>query len=263
MKSLSQSEIKSILNTALKAGEIAMLYFGDQNLKITTKIDHSPLTEADSLISQLINNDLKKLFPNIPVICEEGKNRDFGDGIFWLIDPIDGTNSFAEHNPEFTINIALIKNKIPIFGLIYAPAITNKPLYYVDENHHLAKYIDNNRSEVIDITQPKNSKNFTVISSKRSQDWDILGYLNDNFTDKILDKKVIINKVSSSLKFCYFLDGKADLYLHLRPSMEWDIGAGHALLLAAGFKLVNLDGSEFLYQKNDLTNKPFLVMVNC
>ena len=70
-----------------------------------------------------------------------------------------------------------------------------------------------------------------------------------------------ILKVSSSLKFLYLLEGKADLYLHLRRSMEWDIAAGQALLEAAGGKITNLDGSELKYEKDGLVNQPFLAIL--
>jgi 3'(2'), 5'-bisphosphate nucleotidase len=254
MNILNQKQIKSIVKIALEAGEIAMSYFGGDNLNIRKKADDSPLTIADSLISKLIAQELHKITPNLPVICEEGENRHFGDGIFWLIDPIDGTNSFAANNPEFTINIALIKNKKPIFGLIFAPAIAGLPFYYTDEHHHLVKYsVAKNQEKIVNIKR-KIRKKFIVLASKRNKDQEILDY----FAGR--NEKITIHKVSSSLKFIYLIEGKADLYLHLRKSMEWDIAAGQALLLAAGGKIINLDDSDFLYEKEGLENKPFVAM---
>ena len=258
MDILSKSQIKSIVIIALEAGEIAMSYFGGNNLNISKKLDDSPLTIADSLISKLIFQGLQKIAPNIPVICEEGENRDFGNGIFWLIDPIDGTSSFASHDPEFTINIALIKDKKPIFGLIFAPAIDGLPFYYTDENGVLIKY-DTRLcgGKPVCLPSTKIDQNLTIIASKRSSDQDILDYFNSTELVKSTAQKNIF-KVSSSLKFLYLIEGKADLYLHLRRSMEWDIAAGQALLEAAGGRIINLDGSEFMYKKTDLANKPFL-----
>ena len=258
---LSQFQIKSIVKIALEAGEIAMSYFGGGDLNISKKLDDSPLTIADSLISKLICQRLKNIEPKIPVICEEGGNRDFGDGIFWLIDPIDGTSSFIENNPEFTINIALIKNKKPVFGLIFAPAIADSRLYYTNENGDLIKYFTKDGTEKTFIFKKRAEKDFMVITSKRSSDSDILNYVNSHHHKNNKPSEAIkIYKVSSSLKFLYLIEGKADLYLHLRRSMEWDIAAGQALILAAGGEIVNLDGSEFLYEKAGMANQPFLVV---
>lgn len=261
MNILRQSQIKSIVKIALEAGEVAMSYFGDNNLKVLSKSDNSPLTIADSLISDLIYHGLTKIIPEIPIICEEGKNRDFGDGVFWLIDPIDGTSSFATNDSEFTINIALIKNKKPIFGLIFAPAIAGLPFYYTDENQKLIRYFVDSKKEEIFISQKSQKKvtqNFIVIASKRSLDQEILDYVQKSTHQS--DWTTL--KVSSSLKFIYLIEGKADLYVHLRRSMEWDIAAGEALLRAAGGEIMNLDGSEFLYEKTDLVNQPFLARID-
>ena len=260
MHILSKSQIKSIVKIALEAGKIAMSHFGKDNLNIIKKSDNSPLTIADSLISKLILQGLQKIIPSIPVICEEGENRDFGNGIFWLIDPIDGTISFTKHDPEFTINIALIKNKKPIFGLIFAPAIDKLPFYYTDESGAVIKYdtsICSGKPMFLPSQKKDDRQVPKIVSSKRSSDQDILNYFNSTKQIKLPTKKNIL-KVSSSLKFLYLIEKKADLYLHLRRSMEWDIAAGHALLEASGGRIINLDGSEFLYAKADLSNKPFL-----
>lgn len=285
---ISQSQIKSIVKIALKAGEIAMSYFGGNDLKISKKSDNTTLTIADSLISAFITQGLKNITPEIPIICEEGKNREFGNGTFWLIDPIDGTSSFATGDPEFTINIGLIKNKKPIFGLIFAPAIEGLPFYYTNENGKLMRYFVKEKKSEIFIAKKRNEKNFVVIASKRSSDKDILEYftlhshqenkfgwnnakiksdshLHGNGKEECWNNKgecgngqLKISKVSSSLKFIYLIENKADWYLHLRKSMEWDIAAGQALLEAIGGKIINLDGSEFLYEKAGLENQPFL-----
>ncbi len=261
MNILNQSQIKSIVKIAEQAGEIAMSYFGGNDLNVRKKPDDSPLTVADSLISELIYRELKNIAPEIPVICEEGENRDFGDGTFWLIDPIDGTISFAQNDPEFTINIALIHNKKPIFGLIFAPAIKDLPFYYTNENGALMRYFIRNKKGEAFIVHKRNKRDLVVISSKRSSDADILNYFADDNTFTESDKEITLKKVSSSFKFLYLIEGKADLYLHLRKSMEWDIAAGQALLEAAGGKITNLDGSEFKYEKAGLVNQPFFAVL--
>ncbi|MFT6106798.1 MAG: 3'(2'), 5'-bisphosphate nucleotidase [Rickettsiales bacterium] len=258
MHILNNYQIKSIVEIALESGKIAMSHFRSKNLKIGHKSDNSPITIADSLVSELIGGYLKKNFPKIPVICEEGENRDFGDGIFWLIDPIDGTRSFAAGNPEFTVNIALIENKKPIFGLIFAPAIENSPFYYTDENQNLIKYCVKNKISKKFEFAAQNNEDLIVVASKRSPDGEIVDWMKSN---SYPDPKKIL-KVSSSLKFIYLIEEKANFYLHLRRSMEWDIAAGQALILALGGKVLNLDKSDFLYQKTDLANPPFFIHFN-
>jgi len=266
---LNQSQIDSIVKIALQAGEIAMSYFGGNHLNVKKKIDDSPLTIADSLISELIYHQLQNIAPAIPVICEEGKNRDFGNGIFWLVDPIDGTNSFVNNDPEFTINIALVNDQRPIFGLIFAPAIAEKPLYYTNADGHLMKYFVDSKKEEIFFTKKRNNNDFVIIASKRSSDKDIYqSYLNlkqdrfDMFGVLKINQKTKFYKVSSSLKFVYLIEGKANLYLHLRRSMEWDIAAGQALLTAVGGRITNFGGGDILYQKIDLINQPFVATIS-
>jgi 3'(2'), 5'-bisphosphate nucleotidase len=264
MHILNKTQIKSIIKIANKAGKIAMDYFGGDQLNISQKPDLSTLTVVDSLISNLIYEFLQNLTPNIPVICEEGLNRDFGKGVFWLIDPIDGTSSFASNNPEFTINIALIKSKKPVFGLIFAPAIKGAPFYYTDEKGCLMKYFSKSKKSKLFIRKKRDKKDFVIIASKRSSDEDILDHIKNINLPKLPmgNKSICTFKVSSSLKFLYLIEGKADLYLHLRKSMEWDIAAGQALLDAAGGCVVNLDGSKFLYGKSGLENGAFLGKLN-
>jgi 3'(2'), 5'-bisphosphate nucleotidase len=264
MNILNQSQIKSIVKIAVQGGKIAMSYFGGNNLNISKKSDDTPLTIADSLISELIYQGLQNIAPHIPVICEEGEHRDFGrdfgDGTFWLIDPIDGTSSFAKNDPEFTINIALVKNKKPVFGLIYAPAIKGLPFYYTNENGDLVKYFVNKRKRNF-VAKKRAKKDFMVIASKRSSNQDILDYIALHPALIKSKKEITVHKASSSFKFIHLIEGKADLYLHLRKSMEWDIAAGQALLEAAGGKIVNLDGSKFVYEKAGLVNQPFFAIL--
>ncbi len=267
MTNLNQLQIEAIIQIALEAGKIAMKYFGQNNLNITNKTDNSPLTIADCLISEIINAKLKNISPATPIICEEGKNRDFGDGTFWLIDPIDGTSSFITNNKEFTINIALIKDKNPIFGLIFAPAIKDKPLYYTNQDKVLMKYCPNKKEHLEVIFDKRIRDNFIIISSRRSSDNEILECYK-NLQLKIPDiyihnnqKPIVIHKLSSSLKFIYLIENKADFYLHLRKSMEWDTAAGQAILEAFKGKVANLDGSNFLYTKDQFINQPFFALV--
>jgi 3'(2'), 5'-bisphosphate nucleotidase len=258
---LDKKQIKILIDIALKSGEIALEYFDHHDLDIQTKDDDTPVTKADKIISSFIAEELSKNFPDICIICEEGQNRHIKGERFWLIDPIDGTKSFIAKENEFTVNIALIENKIPIFGLIYAPKIPDSPLYYTDENQNLVRYlVAKNQTQIIQKNEKNNSKITRIISSKRSTNAEIMEYLADNFKEIDL-AKIEITKLASSFKFCRMVEGEFDLFLSLKTTMEWDIGAGHALILANNKKLLTLDKSQELsYHKNGFINNGFVVI---
>lgn len=257
---MNKTQIKIITDIVIKAGEIALKYFNKSDLNVERKADNSPVTKADKLISELISNGLKKNFPDIPIICEERKNREINGNKFWLIDPIDGTKSFIKKEKEFTVNIALIEDKKPIFGVIYAPKIIDSPMYYIDENQNLVRFLVNkNLSKTMESDLRIKEENIKIISSHRANDDEIIDYIKKSFHE-IDPEKVEIIKMSSSFKFCQMIEGKADIFLSLKPTMEWDTAAGHALMLANNKKVFTLSRNrELQYQKDDLVNKGCVV----
>lgn len=258
---MDKTQIKILVDIALKSGAIALEYFENDDLDIQHKHDDTPVTKADKIISKYIEEQLGKHFPGICIICEEGQNRHIKSNKFWLIDPIDGTKSFIRKEKEFTVNIALIENKKPIFGLIYAPKIEDSPLYYTDENQNLVKFtVKKNHTQILQKNQKNDSETIRIISSTRSSDAQIAQYLSINFPE-IDQSKIAITKMASSYKFCEIVEGKFDLFLSLRTTMEWDIGAGHALVLANNRKLLTLDRSaELGYHKHEFVNDGFVVL---
>lgn len=258
---MDKKQIKILIDIALKSGKIALEYFDHHDLDIQTKDDETPVTRADKAISNFIAQELTKNFPDICIICEEGQNRHIKGEKFWLIDPIDGTKSFIAKEKEFTVNIALIENKIPVFGLIYAPKIPESPLYYTDENQNLVRYlVDKNEFQIIQKNKKNKGEITKIISSKRSTNMEIIQYLANNFKEIDL-KKIEITKLASSFKFCQMVEGEFDLFLSLKTTMEWDIAAGHALILANNKKLLTLDKSQQLYyHKDKFINNGFVVI---
>lgn len=259
MINLSKNEINLLIDITRESGKIAMSYFGSKNLQINKKSDDSPVTNADIEISKFIGNNLKKNFPKIDIICEEGQNRKALSNRFWLIDPIDGTKSFARNNPEFTINIGLVENNKPIFGIIFAPAILGSPLYYNNEHGQTVRFLSSKNHHEILTKKPRNDDEFIIISGSEHNSLELTNYITNNLK---LKQNLKINKVSSSLKFCYIVENKADLYLHFRKSMEWDTAAGQALILGCNGIVVDLDYKRNLeYRKENFTNHSFLVKI--
>lgn len=256
---MDKTQIKILVDIGLKSGEIALKYFNLESLEVSRKSDNSEVTKADHEISQFIYQQLKKNFPEICVICEEGQNRDIKSNKFWLIDPIDGTKEFIAKRNEFTVNIALIENNIPIFGLIYAPKISGAPLYYIDENQNLVRYlVEKNEIKIIKNTKIKNPEIKRILSSRRSKNEEIMEYLKNNFPQINLGE-ITITKASSSFKFCKMIENEADLSLSLKPTMEWDSAAGHALILAAKGRVLNLAKEPLIYRKERFANNGFIV----
>lgn len=232
---------------ALEAGaEIMRLY--DQGFAVETKSDASPVTEADRAAEAIILKGLAALTPDIPVVAEEeaaaGRLPDIGPS-FFLVDPLDGTKEFISRNGEFTVNIALIENGIPIAGVVYAPALGRLFWGAQETGAFTADVSDGQVQHARPIrVRAAPQDGLRAIGSRshgasETQDW-LKAY---NVRDFV--------SAGSSLKFCLLAAGEADIYPRLGRTMEWDTAAGHAVLNAAGGRMTRLDGSPFLYGKRN------------
>jgi len=262
---LSQQQINKIFKLAIDAGEIAKETFLKKNFEIFNKADNSKVSSSDIAISSLIQQTLLQIVPNIPIVCEEGKVRDFENDMFFLIDPIDGTSSFINNSVEFCINIALIKNQKPIFGLIYAPLFEGgKMIFNNHQNQIILHKCDENKNIIINKTI-SNDSYLKIITSSRSRDEDIKIYIAQFYPQFINNFKV--EKLSSAVKFFRIIENEANLYLHFRKSMEWDTASGHILVNLCGANLRTLKnennkfflGEELQYKKNNFINSGFVV----
>ena len=238
---------KSLVTLALLAGrEIMAIYATDFSPR--TKSDLTPVTAADEAAERVILEGLAKLDPQIPVISEEaaaaGRIPQVGSS-FYLVDPLDGTKEFVSHNGEFTVNIAKIENGVPVLGVVYAPAIGR--IFWGDITKGAAEG-KITADETINwkklLVRPCPGDGAIVVASRSHR---------DSATDDYLKTVKVAKLVSagSSLKFCLIAAGEADLYPRFGRTMEWDTAAGHAVLLAAGGKVLNSDGQPLGYGKRD------------
>ncbi len=251
MQSIKNNEyLEHILPIAVQAGELIMHYFV-QGHEVSQKSDNSPVTNADIAASDYIVAKLKELAPALAVITEED---DANHGIinhapFWLVDPLDGTRAFVAGEPEFTVNIALIEDGMPTLGVIFVPA--QSLLYYgaVGQGAFCAK--NGGAPEKISVrAQPEDG--VTVVCSKSHPSAKTEAFLN---TLKI--KELVAG--SSSVKFCQVAEASADIYPRFGRTMEWDTAAGHAILSAAGGKVVVAETGEILrYGKAGFENPHFI-----
>lgn len=267
------SQLLSVaIRAAVLAGHEIQQVYGDE-FKVEIKEDKSPLTEADKRSHEKIAATLKET--GLPLLSEEGKTIDFEERnkwkYYWLIDPLDGTKEFIKRNGEFTVNIALIKNGIPVLGVIYAPVIDTiyfgcdgigsfkaeadyEYLYHLIQSEYITDKLISagQRLPVKDSQRP-----FTVVASR--------SHMSDEtaaFIDTLRKQHGSLELISkgSSLKLCLVAEGAADVYPRFAPTMEWDTAAGQAIALGAGFSVINAhDHTAVVYNKKDLLNPWFIV----
>lgn len=212
-----------------------------------SKADASPVTDADEAAETIIEEHLSALLPGVPMIGEEavagGANTKHGS-TFFLVDPIDGTRDFIAKREGYTVNIALLIEGTPALGVIYAPAIGELYAGGADGAWRWPLVpgirIENVPEEKIQVRQP--GKILTACVSHSHLDGATQAWLKKREIGETL-------KIGSSIKFCRVAEGKADVYPRLSPVSEWDIAAGHAILMAAGGSLKTVDGSPLHYGK--------------
>lgn len=233
-----------LIDLTCRCMKIAML---DYEKKIFYKKDGTVITKTDSKINDLIIKELNKFFPKIPIISEEKsfKKTTFLEKKYWIIDPIDGTSSFARGADNYTINLALIEDGIPKLGVIGNPP-TDTIWYGNSRNGFVKRKGSNVNLEVSKF----NDKNIRLLLSTNA-DKDTM-----NLVKNINNKS--IERYSSSIKFCRIAEGKADVYPRLQSINKWDIAAGDAILRSAGGSLLNTDGTNYKYNFKSEKTGPFI-----
>lgn len=253
---VSLEEIASLVR---EAGEAVMEVYACA-FRVEAKVDGSPVTEADRRAEEIILRGLDRLAPEVPVVSEEAASCDDiaaatgldgdGDGsrLFWLVDPLDGTKEFVSRNGEFTINVALIQEGVPVLGVVLAPALDR--LFAADSSSGAVMEDNDGRRPVAARTEP--AEGATLVSSRSHGDTDALA----RFTS---GRRIAAHlNAGSSLKFCLLAAGQADLYPRFGRTMEWDTAAGDAVLRAAGGRVTDLQGRDLRYGKPGFENPHFV-----
>lgn len=235
-----------------RAGEVILEVY-ETDFDVRKKGDNSPVTEADERAEALILPALRNLLPGIPAIGEEavsqGNAETVAGNVFWLVDPVDGTKEFLRRSGEFTVNIALVENAVPILGVVTAPAL--------QRGFRASGPGTAERREGADGWQPIAVRSIpddgAIVASSRSHGDRVR-------IEELLSGMNIRDHVTagSSLKFCLLAEGSADVYPRYGPTSEWDTAAGHAVLSGAGGTVRNLDGTDFKYGKPGWRNPEFI-----
>ena len=247
--------LKLAQQAALEAGKAIMEVYA-QPFEVYIKDDDSPVTQADLRASNIIKEMLKPT--GIPFVSEEDLPPDRSQfKRYWLVDPLDGTVEFVNRNGEFTVNIALIDDKQPVLGVIYAPVLDR--MWNAECGMQNAECGMQNESFSIHNSAFSIHKErpFTVLVSRSHRTPEVDEYINKVLRPSHPD--LVIDSQGSSLKFARLAEGSADVYVCYSKTKEWDTAAADAILRAAGGKVLRIsDGQPLEYSKKDYPNPPFV-----
>jgi 3'(2'), 5'-bisphosphate nucleotidase len=248
LNALSRDAIAEFFaEVALAAGPVVMMEY-DCDCEVRTKRDLSPVTIADERAEEVILGLLRARASAIPIVAEEsvahGAQTSIGRS-FILVDPLDGTREFIACNGEFTINIALVRDGVPVAGAVYAPALGR--LWFGGERAFVC-------DAAVGAPLPEKAS-WRQIGARVAPSRGLIALASrshcDPATEAFLARLPIGERRSagSSLKFCALAEGGADVYPRFSPTMEWDTAAGDAVLRAAGGIVNALEGGPLVYGK--------------
>jgi 3'(2'), 5'-bisphosphate nucleotidase len=242
--------------TAIEAGDCIMHVYNAADVAVKAKSDNSPVTEADEAADALISSRLRAAYPDLVLVTEEqADSHDQTAERFLIVDPLDGTKEFIQRRGDFTVNIALVENGVPVRGVVYAPA--KGRLFYTDGSgqalEETGPFTANEIGPItpIRVARPDNTALRVVASKSHS----------DAATEAYIGKYAVgdLKNAGSSLKFCLVATGEADLYPRLGRTMEWDTAAGDAVLRGAGGMMIRFeDHQPFTYGKPGYANGFFI-----
>jgi 3'(2'),5'-bisphosphate nucleotidase len=238
---------EALLPAVIEAGRV-ILEVRRRGHAVERKSDFSPVTEADRLAEAVILDALSEQAPDIPVIAEEavdaGHLPEVGS-TFFLVDPLDGTKEFVKGGDDFTVNIGLVRNCVPVLGIVHAPATGALYCGVTGSGAWELRVVDGKPSERAPIhVRPEPTGGLLVVASRSHRTPE---------TDAFIGRFEVENLVSagSSLKFCLVAAGEADLYPRMGPTMQWDTAAGDAIVRAAGGRVLTMDGAPLPYGPGD------------
>lgn len=265
MKKISK-DLSSAIKASIEAGKKILEVYLSENFELEFKDDDSPLTKADLMSNEVILSILKEN-SFIPVLSEEGTISDYNERKnwkkLWIIDPLDGTKEFVKRNGEFTVNIALVENQIPVLGVIFVPV--SGDLFFSEKNVgsfkiNLTRFsfdLETLLENANKLPICRDNQIYTIVASRSHMSKET-----EQFISEKKKEHGTVNLISSgsSLKLCMVAEGKANCYPRYAPTMEWDTAAGHAICLYAGFNVKDyITKKSMLYNRENLLNNWFIV----
>ena len=252
--SVVTTDLQEAVIVIAREAAAAILQVYENAFEVESKSDSSPLTAADMAAHHIISDGLGRLTPDWPVLSEEAADIPWETrrhwGRYWLVDPLDGTREFVKRNGEFTVNIALIDQHIPIFGVVLAPV--GGALWHGVLGQ--SAYRRDGQTDVELRTRVPASGTLRVAASRSHRD-----ARTEALLARIGDAETI--GLGSSLKFCRIAEGSLDVYPRFGPTSEWDTAAAQCILEAAGGAVLAPDGRAFRYNRREtLLNGDFIAL---
>lgn len=232
-----------LLSEVAIEASVAILAVDFRAAETRRKADDSAVTIADMAAQAVILDGLARLAPTIPVVSEEARCDWQGDeppGEFLLVDPLDGTAEFIAGRSEYTVNIALVRERTPVVGVVAAPALGL--LWRGAVGHGAERLSFAERASPAEAIQTRRWPRDERIAAVSRSHFDAASAA---FLDRMAPVKTV--EAGSAVKFCRVAEGAADVYPRLAPTSEWDVAAGHALVLAAGGAVMSGDGGALRY----------------
>ena len=258
------------LNAAVRAGaEIMRIYNGSDDYDISLKSDHTPITIADRLAHNSIKESLGAT--RIPILSEEGRSMLYEERcnweLFWLVDPLDGTGEFIKGNNEFTVNIALMADRVCACAVVYVPYLQKAYVASREVGSFLIEGIAPSadaaytyedicaRKQRLPLESASHSS-YRIAVSRSHQTPETAEYIE---VAKAGKESVEIIEQGSSYKFCMLAEGSVDYYVRTSNTYEWDTAAGELILSEAGGSTIAMDsGKRLAYNKEQLNNPHFV-----
>lgn len=249
--------LDKVKEIVIQAGEKILTVYGQEDFCVDLKSDDSPVTQADKVAHEFLVAELAKLQVG-PILSEEGAEIPWAErsswARYWLVDPLDGTKEFIKRNGEFTVNVALIENGVPVLGVVYAPVLGVCYTGAKTSGAYVESLKDGEIRPIKPSPIPQAENPWRIVGSRSHTSKDF-----DQFVEKLSNFELV--SVGSSLKLCMVADGQADLYPRLIPTCEWDTAAAQAVVEAAGGCVLEW-GSKLplrYNQKESLLNPYFIV----
>jgi 3'(2'), 5'-bisphosphate nucleotidase len=228
---------------------LAILAIDFRKAETRHKADNSPVTRADEAAHAVIMRGLARALPDVPVVseeaCEAWRGRDPGAS-FVLVDPLDGTAEFIAGRLEYTVNIALIRDGTPVIGVVAAPALGLIWRGIVGDGAARLRF---------SVGDPHSRRAASIHTRAWPQHEPVAAVSRTHFdavSASFLKRLGAIKEVpfGSALKFARLAEGAVDVYPRLAPTFEWDVAAGHAVVVAAGGVVAAADGGPLRYGRS-------------
>ena len=233
--------MEPLTDLVIEAGA-AILAVSRHAMKIDGKTDGSPVTEADLAADRILREGLARLVPEVPTLSEEcipSTKPPYQDS-FFLIDPLDGTKEFVAGRDEFTVNLALVTNGMPLLGIIGAPALGLVWRGLVGQGAERLTITEASATKAsARLVEPIHTRPLPP----RGEPWIVAASRShgDPRTEAFIASRpgAVRHALGSAVKFGRVAEGGVDNYPRLSPTCEWDIAAGHAIVVAAGGRITD------------------------